>query len=260
MPMPNPNFVTRPAGQPARLRLYCFPYAGGNGNVFLSWQPDLLPGIEVCGIQMPGRAGRFTEPPLTSLDKLVEMLAQALSTQDPRVPFAFFGHSLGALVAFELARACRRYRLPTPALLVASGSDAPQHRGPDEKLYALEDDALIVALEDYDGTPPELLQHRELMTLALPAIRADFFMAAHYAYRPSLPLDLPITVLAGRQDPHVSCDDVVHWRKETSAASGLHWFEGRHFFINDERDAVLACLNETLAPVLDTAPAPRTFW
>lgn len=237
-------------GRPA-YRLYCFPYAGGSGTVFLPWQQHVHPGIEIVGIQMPGRGALLREQPYTSLLQLTEVLAQVISASAATsVPFGFFGHSLGGIVSFELTRYCRRHGLPLPSILFVSGCDAPQHRDESKQLHLLDDEALTAALHDYDGTPPEVLGHRELMALALPAIRADFTLVANYVYQPSMPLEIPLTVLAGKSDPHVSQEDVVQWKKESRGPYEVHWFDGGHFFIDSQRDDVVACVNNTLRRLL----------
>lgn len=233
---------------PARkLRLYCFSYAGGGAHAYTPWQAELGSEIEVCAIQLPGRGARMGEQPMTSMRELVETLAGVIARQD-RTPFAFFGHSLGGLVAFELARLCARRGLALPERLVVSGCAAPQHRKRSRQLHALPDDELIQALADYNGTPPEILAHRELMELLLPMIRADFGLAETYAYSagPALPVD--ITVLTGDDDMHVS--HATEWQKETEARCEVHRFPGDHFFINSQRSAVLACLRAELSALI----------
>ena len=244
--MTSTPWLIRQPGGPRRLRLYCFSYAGGNATSFMSWQAALDPAIEVCAVQLPGRGVRLSEQPHNSLTGLIEALANVIGCQS-KLPFAFFGHSLGGLVAFELARYCKRHYLPMPEHLFVSGCDAPQFRSPSRRLHELEDDALIDVLKNYNGTPPEVLENRELMALVLPAIRADFALVADYQYRPSLPLKIPVTVLAGKLDDHVLSEQIEGWQKETTNTCRIHWFVGDHFFINSNRDAVIDCLSAELA-------------
>lgn len=234
-----------------KLRLYCFSYAGGSAHAYSAWQAALGPEIEVCAVQLPGRGARMAEAAHTSMQELVVSLAEVMTKQD-RTPFAFFGHSMGALVALELARFCARHSLAMPQRLIASGASAPQHRKPSRNLHTLPDNELIDALRDYDGSPPEVLEHRELMELLLPMIRADFELVEKYVYRPGRPLDLPLTVLVGDADGHVTQESAPQWQKETSGPCQLHYFRGGHFFINSERAAVLSCLKLAL---LEDEPA-----
>lgn len=248
--MPNSWLVRAAGGLAPRLRLYCFSYAGGSAAGFAKWQAALGPEVEVCAVELPGHGMRRSEAPMTSLQQVVESVAQVIARQGP-LPFAFFGHSLGGLLAFETARYCMRHGLALPRHLFASGCSAPQHRSPSRNLHLLEDDALIEQLRDYNGTPAELLAHRELMALVLPLLRADFGLVENYAYRPSPRLPLPITVLAGTTDEHAKTEQVEGWRKETGASCQIEWFDGDHFFIQSHLDGVLACV----AQALDMLPA-----
>lgn len=232
-----------------KLRLYCFSYAGGSAHAYASWQAALGPDIEVCAVQLPGRGSRMAEQPYTSMQDLVVTLAELLTQQD-RTPFAFFGHSMGALVALELARCCARHSLAMPRGLIVSGASAPQFDKPARNLHALPDNELIDALRDYDGSPPEVLEHRELMELLLPTIRADFQLIETYRYRAGRPLGLGLTVFVGDADAQVVQESTPHWQKETAGTCDVRRFKGGHFFINTERDAVLASLKATLSAMI----------
>lgn len=234
--MPSPWLVRQSPSRP-RMRLYCFPYAGGSATAFAAWQKALGPEIEVCAVQLPGRGARMGEPCMTSLADVVANLAQVISCQS-RLPFAFFGHSLGGLLAYELARYCMLHYLPLPVHLFVSGCDAPQHRGEPKNLHLLPDDELIEALKDYNGTPAEVLANRELMSLMLPVLRADFSLVEHYRYRPGLRLPMPITVMAGEHDKRTDPAQVDGWAKESAGPCLVHWFDGDHFFINQHGASV----------------------
>lgn len=236
-----------PAG-PRRLQLFCFPYAGGSASGFLPWRTGLAADVELCAVQLPGRGARLAEPPLRDLDGLLAALASVIREQ-ARPPFAFFGHSLGALVAFELTRRLRRARLPMPERLIVSAASAPPCRGPSRRLHELDDDALLQALRDYNGSPPEALAHRELMELLLPAIRADFALLHDYRYGAEAALNLPITVLAGRRDTHVPAGSLEGWQECSTVPVRQRWFEGDHFFLHTEIHSVLTVVNAELATI-----------
>lgn len=243
--MKTPWLIRKP--QPAaQMRLFCFPYAGGSANVFASWQAVLGPNIEVCSIQLPGREMRMAEEPLTSLDQLLIELTRALQGMD-KLPFAFFGHSLGALLAFELTRLFRRHGMILPCQLIVSGASAPSWRDP-HPLHRLPDAELIEALREYEGSPPEVLDNLELMEMLLPMIRADFTLGERYVYQPAVRLPVPITVLTGTSDRHVSNELAQKWAEETSEACRVQVFEGGHFFIHRQQQAVLAHLIAVLNP------------
>lgn len=243
-----PWLLTRAGtGTARRMRLYCFSYAGGSGTVFMPWQEMIDPGVEICPIQLPGRAARLAASPCTSMAEAVLAIAQSIQQQDQR-PFAFFGHSLGGLLAFEVARFCMRNYLPMPVHLIVSGCGAPQFRSPSRRLHELADAEFIEVLKQFDGTPREVLDNSELMALILPAIRADFGLVADYKYRYAPGLRIPITAFAGRQDAHVSVEQAEGWRRETESSFQLAWFEGGHFFLHSSRDAVVDTVNQVLSP------------
>lgn len=253
----SPWFVHHRCG-PARLRLFCFSYAGGSASLFQPWRAALDADIDLCAVQLPGRGTRMAEPAQRDLPTLVRQLAPLLA-QEAGGPFALFGHSLGALLAFEVTRYLVLHQLPRPQKLVVSGADAPQRRSVLEALDEHDDDAMIAKLATYNGTPPEVLQHRELMQLLAPAIRADFAMAAGYRWRPGPPLEVPITVFAGRHDPDVAPAQAEAWQLESRRPVPVHWFDGDHFFIHACRHQVLAQLNAELAPAaLAAARSPSS--
>ncbi|MBV2235475.1 MAG: alpha/beta fold hydrolase [Sterolibacterium sp.] len=236
---------------PPRLRLYCFPYSGGNAVAFVPWQRELAPAIELCAVQLPGRGARYAEPVYTAFNDLIAALTavvQQCQAQSP-LPFAFYGHSLGALMAFELACHHHAHGLPLPGQLLLSGCNPPPLPTPMPCLHQLPDDELIQRLRSYEGTPEEILGNRELMALLLPTIRADFALGADYqrrydVRRPTLPM--PLSVLAGRSDPHVTVERLREWQRTTHGRYQEHWFDGGHFFIQKARQQVLACLKKTL--------------
>lgn len=249
----NPRtWLQRQEGGARSLRLFCFSHAGGSAAGYRSWQADLDPAIEVCAVQLPGRGARLGEPALRSLPLLVRMLAQIIASQDD-MPFAFFGHSLGGLLAFEVARYCQSKGMAMPEQLFVSGSAAPRCRLLSRRLHELNDSDLIAALRTYQGAPAAALDNAELMAMMLPTIRADFALAADYEYRIAAPLDIPITVLGGAHDPHVPFKHLHGWQAETTEPVRLHCFEGDHFFIQSARESLLACLDQELRQLLGVA-------
>jgi surfactin synthase thioesterase subunit len=250
--MAQPWFISfAPAVNPTS-RLFCIPFAGGGASAFRPW-PALLPrGVELLAVQPPGRESRFRDAPLRDIDSLVAELGAALETRLDR-PFALFGHSMGALVAFELTRWLRRRGLPLPTHLFLSGRRAasmPLGRRP---YHDLPDDELREELRRMRGTDDDLLQNDELMALLLPAIRADFAAHDTYRYRAEAPLPVPFTLLGGLDDVTTPPDSVAAWADHGSAGARVHLFAGGHFFINEERAAVLGVIAAELAG----APAPR---
>ena len=240
------------SSSPRPFRLYCFSYAGGSAASFADWPGQLGAQVEICAVQLPGRGTRFHETPCTELDQFIPTLAEVLAAQ-PAQPFAFFGHSLGALVAFELARYQAWHGLAQPTQLIVSGCAAPRYRSPPEDLHLLPDGGLLERLRELNGTPPEILGHRELMEVLLPTIRADMAIADLYRYRAGPLLDMPLSVFAGMQDDFDTPDQTRGWREETSSLCDVYWFDGDHFFIQSERARVFALLRDLLAPAAVSA-------
>ncbi len=229
----------------AGMRLFCFPYAGGSARIYRSWARHLPPFVEVCPVQLPGRDGRIAEPPLSELARLVPECGKALRPYFDR-PFAFFGHSMGALLAFELAHHLQAEYGLRPEHLFASGRSAP-HRGRKERhIYDLPTDELIEELRELKGTPPEVLEHPELLNLMLPLLRADFALSDTYTYTERSPLSCALTGLGGLRDAEVSREHLEAWRELTSGSFTLRMFPGDHFFIHSDEALLLDALARLL--------------
>ncbi len=229
----------------ARFRLFCFPYAGAGASIFHSWLDALFPEIEVCPIQLPGRENRLGETPFTRLKPLIETLTPLLRAHTD-IPFAFFGHSMGAILSFELARELRRRQWPCPVCLFVSGSRAPQMPDLDPPIHRLPDPKFKEKLKHLKGTPEELLQDSELMEIYLPTLRADFAMLETYFYANEAPLDMPISAFGGQQDSKVSHEALAAWREQTSNDFRLQMFPGDHFFLHVEGLALLRTIAREL--------------
>lgn len=236
----------------AQMRLFCLPYAGGSAAIFRRWN-ELLPGhIEVCPVQLPGRASHMMGPPFTRLLPLIEELAQGLRSH-LEMPFVFFGHSMGAIICFELARYLRKRSLPEPLHLFVSGRTAPQipEEGPFD--YDLAEPEFIEKLRSLNGTPQEVLDHPELMQLMIPLLRADFALIQTYVYSLEPPLDCPITAFGGIDDVEVSQAHLEAWREQTSASYALRMLPGDHFFLLTAQSLLLPLLATQLSKHLRTA-------
>jgi medium-chain acyl-[acyl-carrier-protein] hydrolase len=229
----------------ARLRLFCFSYAGGSAQNFYSWPRQLSASIELCAVQLPGRGGRMGEPSFTSLPVLVDALLPALLPYFDK-PFSFFGHSMGAMIGFELARQLRRETGREPLQLFVSGQHAPQipHNSP--ITYNLPEPEFLQELRRLNGTPREVLEHPELMSLLLSLLRADFELVQSYIYQPGEPLNCPIAVFGGTEDVDVPQSDLAPWREQTIASFSLQLFPGDHFFLHSSQALLLQHLSEHL--------------
>ena len=239
--------VRKPRPQ-AKVRLFCFPYAGSGASVYRAW-PDALPYLDICALQPPGRETRLREPPLERIEPLVEAVVEEI-TPLLDLPFAFFGYSLGAHVAFETARRLRARGGPLPARLFLAASPAPHVPRRKAPIHALPDAELREEIRKYQGTPPEVLEHEELMALLLPLLRADFGMYESYTVRDEPPLDIPFSVLGGLTDEDTSRADLDAWREHTTKSFVLRMFPGNHFFLNTERTRLLTSVLQDLGPLL----------
>jgi medium-chain acyl-[acyl-carrier-protein] hydrolase len=232
----------------ARLRLFCFPYAGGGASAYRGWAASLPDDVEVCPVQLPGRESRLREPPFQQPEPLVAALADALRAHLD-LPFAFFGHSMGAMLSFELARELRRRGDTLPLHLFVSGRRAPQVPNREEDIHALPEPEFLVKLRELNGTPEEVLQHAELMRLLIPVLRADFSVNETYVFRPEEPLDLGISAFGGLGDQEVTREDMVGWSEHGRGPFRLRMLPGDHFFLHSARDLVTESVARDLAEI-----------
>lgn len=226
----------------ARMRLFCIPYAGSGASMYRDWNASVRDDVEVIGIQLPGRENRFSEPHMTSIDTVVEQLIRVMSGYSDK-PFVLFGHSLGALIGFELTRALQRLRLPAPRHLIVSGTCAPPRRHVEEPINQLPDDAFLEKIRHFNGTPKSLLQDEELMKLFMPLLRADFHIAETYRYEERGPVWCPLTALGGDEDDGVSLEDLSAWSTVCRGTYEEHIFRGDHFFIHNHKMAIIDLVN-----------------
>lgn len=237
----------------ARLRLFCLPYAGGNASLYYSWIDALPEEVEICPIQLPGRGARFSEDPYSQISALIPSLAQAILPA-LNSPFALFGHSMGALISFELARYLRKRYGIQPELLMLSGHHAPHLPRPPRLFSALPDEQFIEAIRLYNGTPAAVLGNTELMNLVLPVLRADFSLCDSYQYSDEEALACHILAYGGLQDPESNLQDLLAWRSQTSRSLRVRIFPGDHFFIDSASGLLLQALAEDLQGFLKVAP------
>lgn len=230
-----------PGGQPnplAEFRLFCVPHLGGSAVLFRRWQEHAAGAMQVCPVELPGRGRRLVEPPFTRMGALVTALADAL---DPHIdrPFALFGHSLGALIAFELARTLRDSGRPLPAHLFLAGMAAPGTAPVRPLVHDAPDGEVLEELRALGGTPPELLANAELMELMLPTLRADFAVLETYRCLDAPALDVPITAFGGTADIVAPTAVLRAWSRHTTKGARVRIFTGDHFFPAAEAGALV---------------------
>jgi surfactin synthase thioesterase subunit len=235
-----PDWLLQGEASDSATRVFCFPYAGGSPRLFLDWQPELAGDAELVAVAIQGRG--------PAIDAVIENSAAAIraAAEGDHRPVILFGHSLGALIAFEVAR--RLADLPQLRHLVASGLSAPPLL-PSERvreLARLEGPAFAEALGFFGGLPPEILADDDVLELLLPGVMADFRLAAGYRYRPGAPLTIAVSLINGRDDPHVGPAQLERWRDECVAAPARHWADGGHFYLRSRPEFAIELLRELI--------------
>jgi len=227
------------------VRLFCFPYAGGAAHIFRRWSQSLPEFVEVCAVQPPGRGSHWQERPFSNLTDLVSAAARALAIYMDR-PFGFFGHSMGAMIGFELARHLRRVGAQGPEHLFLSGCRAPQSTHLSAVTFDLPEHEFLTEIRRLKGTSPEVLNNRELLQLMLPLLRADFAITETYKYRDEPPLKCPFTVFGGSEDKEVRVESLRAWRRHTTASFSLRILPGDQFFLNTSQGLLLEAIAQDL--------------
>jgi medium-chain acyl-[acyl-carrier-protein] hydrolase len=234
------------------LRLFCFPYAGGSAELYRSWQRWFPPEIDICLVHLPGRGRRISEQAFTRAMALVNEIANRM-VEHINVPYALYGHSMGALISFELARELCRRGNPGPRHVFVSGRSAPHWPRTQMATFQLSDDEFKAELSRLNGTPRDVLASPELMELFISLLRADFEIVETYEFHPTERLSCPITVYGGLHDEHVPIESCRAWQEQTSAVCKIRMVDGDHFFIRTPRTDFVAAFR---ADILSAAPSP----
>jgi len=235
-----PWLVRSKSDNEASVRLFCFPYAGGGSSIYRGW-PAQLPMVELLPVQLPGRETRLKESPYTNAPSLVRAMAQALLPYMDR-PFCFFGHSMGALLAFELAREIRRQYALSPRHIFVSAGRAPNIARPLAAIHKLPTNDFIQKLREMNSSLPATFEHAELVELLLPMLRADFAICETYEYTAGEPLDCGISAFGGLEDTDVKREHMERWREQSNGEFKLRMLPGNHFFIHSAQEVLLQIL------------------
>ncbi len=211
------------------------------------WRARLAEHAEVVPVELPGRGTRIHERPVTRVEDLVADVRRQILPSAGR-PFAVFGHSLGGILAFELARVLEHQHGILPRHLLVSGTGVPDGRRLSDSDFLLPDRQFRARLRELNGTPPEVLDSDELMDLLLPVLRADFAAAARWRYRPSRPLSCPVTVFGGTSDREVAAEALHGWSRHTTASCRVHLLPGDHFFLHEPTDSLLRLVADRIGP------------
>lgn len=246
------RWLVRQAQAPVRARLICLPYAGGNARVFHRWA-ESLHGIEILAVEAPGKGGRVLEPPCGDINAYCKaLLAELAPVLAGPLPFSFFGHSVGAVLAFEICCRLQALGAPMPQQLLLSASGAPWARAP-RNYSKLDDQAFKALLRDFEATPREILANDALLDLLLPGLRADFAFGDVYETAWPALRGVACHVFHGTNDS-IPQADIVAWQQRIASPVGFEPVQGGHFYIHDERETLLAAIARQLSvePRLNT--------
>jgi medium-chain acyl-[acyl-carrier-protein] hydrolase len=244
---------------PAALRLFCFPYAAAGSSIFRNWPDALPPVIDFIPVQLPGRESRWAEARFEDLPSLARALCAVLRPLLVE-PYALFGHSMGALIVFELARELRRQELPLPTQLFVSSARAPHLPERESRLHRLSDRSLWTrVIREYgDGVDAAML-NPELASVLLPILRSDLRLCENYRPEAEEPFSFPITVYGGRRDRRITKADLQSWNVHTLGRFRVNFFPGGHFFLHSDRALFLETLSRDLTALAgDMAPTSCT--
>ncbi|MBL1084504.1 thioesterase [Streptomyces actinomycinicus] len=228
---------------PGAPRLLCLPHAGGSASFFFSVSKALSPAVDVRGVQYPGRQDRQHETPARSIQELAQGVFDALDHEED-TPLVLFGHSMGAVVGFELARLLENAGRP-PAVLIVSGRRGPAIERVDT-VHKGDDASVIAEVTKLGGTDSQLLEDEEIQQIILPVLRADYYAIETYQRTPGPRLSCPFVVMTGDADPRVTPDEARIWAEETEGAFELEVYPGGHFFLVAQQEAVVARIEATL--------------
>jgi medium-chain acyl-[acyl-carrier-protein] hydrolase len=236
--------VFNPQPRP-RMRLVCFPYAGGDANIFRDWAVATPAGVEVIGVQYPGRGCNDYLPSISNCDEMVSQLRAELAPF-LGIEFAFFGHSNGALISFEVARSLSAETKSRMRHLFLSAKSAPHVLDNRYKISGLDDENFVRAIREIGGTPSEVLNDAWLVKRLLPRLRADFALGETYVYRPSAPLECAVSILQGEYDDSVDSESANRWSELTTGRVRQCSIESGHFFLHTHKAQVLALVRAVL--------------
>jgi len=231
-----------------RWKLFCFPYAGGSAAIYNHWKKHLTKDIELVAVELAGRGKRIYDPLYNSIDEAVEDVYKIIKDDLNGSPFGFFGHSMGGIIAFELAHKLRKLNLHQPTVIFFSGRGAPHiPKDKDKEIYhKLPEDEFRKKILELGGTPKEFFEHPELLEVLLPMLKSDFKIAETFTSSTEItPFDYDINVLIGKEE-EVTAEQMHGWKVHSNKICTMYYFEGGHFFINEEMPRVVDIVNDTV--------------
>jgi len=230
-----------------KVKLFLFTYAGGAAASYNQWKQYLDPAVEYRSIELAARGRRMREPNYNTIDDAVDDVFNIIKNELTQAPYALFGHSMGSMIAFELAYKIKKNNLPMPFHIFFSGRAAPQvPRDKKRTLHHLADEEFKTQLLEMGGTPKEFFDHPELLEVFLPLLKGDFRLTETYTHPvKDAPLDVDMTVFSGKQDEDTP-EEVEAWRVHAGKNCDIHYFEGGHFFIHEENKRVVDIINNAI--------------
>lgn len=230
-----------------KIKLFCFPYAGGSAVIFSKWKQYLDTRIELVPVELAGRGKRIHESLYEDVPEVIEDVYQIVRKAINGGPYALFGHSMGGMISYQLSQKLRENNYPTPQHIFFSGRSAPHVKRSDEKKYhLLGEEEFRKEVITLGGTPPEFFDHPELLEVFLPLLKNDFKLAESDIHNGEIhPLDCSITVFLGKGED-LTTEQCDGWKKHTKKMCTIHYFEGEHFFINNETEQIVTLINDTL--------------
>ncbi|MGO1117066.1 thioesterase II family protein [Rhodovibrionaceae bacterium A322] len=250
--MGKPWFETLSGGPTSNRRLFLFPFAGGASVFYRPWAPLFAPDTEVNFALLPGRESRFGEPALTTMESLLAEVLPALEAELDDRPYALFGHSMGAAIAYELTLRLQD-KGKGPMGLFVSGRRPPGTPRQTPAIYHLPDAQFLDALRQLGGTPEEVLQNQDLLDLFLPLLRADFQVSDTHTPTSGAKIACPLQVFGGSHDPEASLPSLEGWRDLAAGPVEITPFDGNHFFLTDHRQSIIDAISAAMARAPVTA-------
>ncbi|MEU3188840.1 alpha/beta fold hydrolase [Streptomyces sp. NPDC006923] len=242
----NSNWIRRfHPSEEARVRLVCFPHAGGSAPFYFPMSQKLSPGVDVLSLQYPGRQDRRQDRRIDTIAEYADIIAAELRPWLD-LPTAFFGHSMGAVLAFEVTRRLEKDPGYSPVRIFASGRRAPSSYR-DENVHKRDDDGIVAEMRLLSGTNPQILGNEEILRMVMPAIRSDYTAIETYRAELSAIVRAPITVLTGDDDPKTSPEEAEAWRGHTSDAFDIHTFPGGHFYLAAHQEKIIKIVSEGIS-------------
>jgi medium-chain acyl-[acyl-carrier-protein] hydrolase len=236
----------------AEIRLFSFPHAGAGASSFRLWAAHASPSIEVCPVQLPGRENRIFEPPIDRIEELIDRLIPGLDAYMDR-PFAAFGHSMGALIAYEFTRALETRRGPRPVHLLVSGFRAPHLPARTPPMSAAAKEDLLLRLIELGGIDPDLIENQEYLDLVLPVVRADLTLVENYAPTRRPPIECPISTFGGDRDRYVNSAELAAWEQHTRGSFTMRLLPGDHFYLHSGFKELISAIHDDLARLLQAS-------